>query len=156
MTKTRSDDLDFQKEIMRVAAQGIQPPTYVEVKPEHMSYWNAITEARAEWTKVDLIHAANLARTMYSIEYETKELQSEGSILINARGTPVMNPRFAILEQLSRRAVALSAKLQVHAAATIGEVENNKKKNKAKQKAVAALDNMDNEDDFLLAQPTLN
>jgi hypothetical protein len=152
--KTRSDDRDFQTEIMRAAAKGVQPPTYVELKPEHMSYWNAITEARAEWTKIDLIHAANLARTMYSIEYETKMLDREGSILENARGTPVMNPRFAILEQLSRRAVALSAKLQVHAAATIGEVENNKKKNKAKQKAVKAVESMDEDD--LLAKPVLN
>lgn len=156
MPKTRSDDRNFQTEIMKSAAKGVQPPTFVELQPEHMSYWNAITQARAEWTQIDLIHAANLARTLYNIDEETRALEHEGSVLLNARGTPVMNPRFSILEQLSRRSVALSAKLQVHAAATIGEVENNKKKNKAKQKAVKALESMDDEDDFLLAQPTVN
>ena len=156
MPKTRSDDRNFQTEIMRAAAKGVTPPTYVELRPEHMSYWNAITQARAEWTDIDLIHAANLARTLYNIDEQTRKLKAEGDILHNSRGTPVMNPRFSILEQLSRRSVALSTKLQVHAAATIGEVENNKKKNKAKQKAVKALDTMDDEDDFLLAQPTVN
>lgn len=156
MSKIRSDDLDFQKEIMEQAVKGIKPPTFVELKPEHMSYWNAITQARAEWTDIDLIHAANLARTLYSIDDETRKLEREGSVVRNAKGTQVMNPRFSILEQLSRRSVALSAKLQVHAAATIGEVENNKKKNKVKQKAVKALEMINDEDDFLLAQPSMN
>lgn len=156
MSKIRSDDPNFQRQMIEMATQGVKPPTYVDIKPEHMSYWNAITEARANWTKIDLIHAANLARTLYMIEEETKMLDMEGSVVINQRGTQIANPRFSILEQLSRRSVALSAKIQVHAAATIGEVENTRKKNAVKQKAVNTMNARDDEDDFLLAKPTVN
>lgn len=154
MSKVRSDDPDFQRQMIEMAAQGVKPPTYVDIRPEHMSYWNAITEARANWTNIDLVHAANLARTLYMIEEETKMLDMEGSVVINQRGTQIANPRFSILEQLSRRSVALSAKIQVHAAATVGEVENTRKKNAVKQKAVKSAEMMDEDD--LLAKPTVN
>lgn len=150
MPKKRSDSAHVQTKIVTDAIMGIAVPDFVEVPKEAMPFWKVITDARAEWTQVDLVHAANLARCMASIEENTKALRLEGDVLENARGTPVMNPRFSILEQLSRRSVALSAKIQVHAAATIGEVENNKKKNKAKQNSVMAID--DNDDD-LIARP---
>lgn len=155
MTKIRSDDIDFQKELLKQCVTGVEPPTFVRLRPEHMSYWNTITGCRAVWTDIDLIHAANLARTLYMIEDETEMLEKEGSVIENQRGTPVMNPRHAVIEQLSRRSVTLSAKLHVHAAATIGEVENNKKKNHAKQKMNNAVKTLE-DDDCLLAQPTVN
>lgn len=145
--KKRSDSVDTRTEIMKMAVKGILPPAYVALETEEMPFWNAITEARAEWTKVDLIHAANLARTMQRIEHETKMLKEEGSVVVNHRGTQIMNPRFSALETLSRRSVMLSAKLQVHSAATIGEIENNKNKNAKKRKSIEAM--TEDEDDLI-------
>lgn len=156
MARIRSDNPEFQAELLRQTSTGVEPPSFVEIGLEHMPFWNAVTEARATWTKVDLIHAANLARTLYQIEEETRGLAEEGTVIENSRGTMVMNPRHSILETLSRRAVAISTKIQVHAAATIGETENNRRKNKAKQKAVRAHEMMEDDEDDLLAKPAMN
>jgi len=155
MTKTRSDDIGFRNEVLKQAVDGIKPPDFVTLAEEHMPFWKVITDARATWTDIDLVHAANLARTLYQIEVEQEALTLEGSVVQNQKGTQIANPRFSILEQLSRRSVALSAKIQVHAAATIGEVENNKNKNREKQKMLKTADKI-NEDDDLLAKPMVN
>lgn len=152
----RSDDPDFRKQIMEQALNGIKPPTYVHLEPEHMSYWRIITDARAVWTDVDLVQAANLARTFYQIETEQKLLHEEGMVVLNAMGAPVTNPRHMVIEQLTKRAVTLQCKIQVHAAATIGEIENNKNKNKVKQQAVRAASMMHQDEDDLLAKPLVN
>jgi hypothetical protein len=67
---------------------------------------------------------------------------------MNTRCTPVMNPRDAVLEQLSRRAVALSSKIQVHAAATVGEAKQSRGKNTAKREAIKTMTETE-EDDLL-------
>jgi hypothetical protein len=59
----------------------------------------------------------------------------------------VQNPKFSILETLSRRAVLLSKSLQVHAHATVGESREQVAKNRAQAK-VRKL-----EDDELFARP---
>lgn len=151
MPRKRVDTTDVQTAIMNDAANGIKPPDCVTLQPEEMPFWNIIIAARANWTDPDLIMAAGLARCMYSIETNTAKLKIETDIVVNQRGTQIMNPRFTVLETLTRRAAMLAAKIQVHAAATIGEVENNKKKNAAKQRAVKAMAEV--EDDDLLARP---
>lgn len=151
MAKKRSDSLHVQSEIMMAAVKGISPPDCVRLDQNEMPFWEAITAARSEWTTVDLIHAANLARCLASIENNQRMLKVEGDVIENARGTPVMNPRFSVLEQLSRRAVAVSSKIQVHAAATIGESKLSRGKNAAKREAVEAFDDLG--DDDLIARP---
>lgn len=146
----RSDSAHVENQILTDALKGIQPPDCVKLDKEHMPFWQHIINAREQWTTVDLIHAANLARCMASIEENQVLLKREGDVLENARGTPVMNPRFTILEQLSRRSVALSAKIQVHAAATIGESKLSKNKNTKKRESLEA---MEDDDDGLIARP---
>lgn len=146
----RADSSHVQTKIMADALKGIQPPDCVTLDKEHMPFWRHIINARETWTTVDLIHAANLARCMASIEENQLLLKAEGDVLINQRGTPVMNPRFTILEQLSRRSVSLSSKIQVHAAATLGESKLSRGKNTAKRDALEAME--DAEDD-LIARP---
>lgn len=159
MTNRDRSDSDFvQTQIIQDAANGIAVPDCVTLEEWEMPFWKAITEARAQWTNIDLIHAANFARCLYSIEENTKLLKEEGDVVENARGTQIMNPRFSVLEQLTRRSTSLSSKIQVHAAATIGEAKNNRAKNAAKAKAVTThgsqQDRIEDSDDDLLAKPT--
>lgn len=149
--RKRADSSHVQTKIMTDALKGINPPDCVTLEERDMPFWQAIINARHAWTTVDLIHAANLARCMASIEDNTEKLKDEGDVIENHRGSAVMNPRFSILEQLSRRAVALSAKLQVHAAATLGESKQSRGKNNAKREALESMTDMD--DDDLLARP---
>lgn len=152
LSRKRADSEHVVTEILQNALRGETPPDCINLEEKHMPFWQAITEARAIWTTVDLIHAANLARCMSSIEENTKLLAEEGDVVINKRGTQIMNPRFSILEQLSRRSVALSQKIQVHAAATVGISRNQRGKNAAKKEALEAFKDMDDEDS-LIARP---
>src|SRR5690606_36486711 len=112
--KKRSHSTSFQAEVMSTVGKTIQPPDYVRVPDGAMPFWNDIIATKVEWSKVDLILAANLARCCHGIEQESFMLQCEGTVVENARGTMVMNPRQTALEQLSRRQASLAQKLQVH------------------------------------------
>lgn len=61
--------------------------------------------------------AVQLARCQIDIERESLLLEAEGSVIENGRGTPVMNPRHAVLEQLARREMALMRAMGMNAAA---------------------------------------
>lgn len=148
----RSDSTHVKTEIMQKALKGIQPPDCVDLRDIDMPFWVAITQARHEWTIVDLIHAANLARTMADIEEETRLLHEEGSIIWGGKNgtTRVKNPRADLLETLSRRSVAVSAKIQVHAAATQGESKLSKGKNSSKRESIEAFQD---DDEALIGRP---
>lgn len=147
MNKKRSDSTNVRTKIFSDAFKKTEPPVSLEDK--ELPFWDTIIEARADWTKIDLVHAANLARCLCSIEEETFMLKIEGSVVDNAKGTKVMNPRHSILEQLSRRAITLSGKLHIHALATQGESKLQNGKNKAKKQAIEAF----SDEDDLLAKP---
>lgn len=153
MPRKRADSTHEQTKAMVDAVKGIQPPKHIKLRKQDIPFWEAIVAARATWTDVDLQIAANMARCQADIEENQKLLDIEGNVLDNKRGTPVMNPRFTILEQLSRRSVALSRMLQVHAAATIGETKVSKGKNAAKRDALEALQDAD---DDLISKPAIN
>lgn len=150
MTK-RADSAIFRADAVKAAIDGVQPPSHIALTAEHMPFWHAITQARHKdsWTQIDLAHAANLARTQHDIEKEQALLEGEGSVIFNERGTPVKNPRCAILEDLTRRAISLSRILQVHALATVGESKESRGKN-SKARAAQETARMV-EDDPLLA-----
>lgn len=154
MTRKRADSAHEQSKIMADALKGKKPPAHLKLREGDEPFWNAIINARAEWTDVDLAHAANLARCQADIETVQKMLDQEGMVVKNERGTMVANARFAILETLSRRSVAISSKIQVHAAATIGESKLSNGKNKAKRKSLEAMEEV--EDDDLIARPNFN
>lgn len=131
----------------------IEPPPHIKLRDGDYPFWSAIVRARAKdtWTDIDLVHAANLARTQADIEKNQEMLDLEGFTLTNERGTVVANPRHSILETLSRRAVALSRSLQVHAHATVGDSHEAVKKNKAQANAQKTAQKI--ADDSLIARP---
>lgn len=152
MKKNRSDSIVELSKSMASALAEIKPPETSNLTENDMIYWKAIIEARHQWSNIDLFHAANLARTLRMIDDESAELESEGSVIWGGKNgtTKVMNPRHTVLEQLSRRAAALSQKLQVHAQATMGEPTDNKKKNQMKAQFKNALDDMDDDESSLI------
>lgn len=155
MTKrTRSDTAAGAVEAMRGATATIDPPAHCHVPQSAMPYWRSITKARAadRWNDSDLETAAELARTKASIERLNGELCNEGDIVINERGTPIVNPKHSLLETLTRRMVALSRMLQVHAEATQGKARDQVKKNQAQASARKAIDN--SFDESLVSRPS--
>jgi len=130
------------KAMANVMAPEFEPPAHVRLPDEARPFWSGIMASRArdEWSKNDFVVAAQLARAQYDIERESLLLEGEGSVVENARGTQVMNPRHSVLEQLARRELALMRALAM-TATTVGKdakskVEENRKmeRNVAKSK----------------------
>lgn len=154
MTKRqRTDTVTGAANAIQGAAKKIDPPDWVSVPEPALKFWHSITRARAadRWNDVDLENAAELARTKASIERLNIELALEGDIIKNDRGTPIVNPKHSLLETLTRRMVALSRMLQVHAEATQGKARDQVKGNQAQQKAAEHIE--ETKEDRLLAKP---
>jgi hypothetical protein len=124
-------------------------PSHVRLRDIDQPFWSDILRARAreEWTNADLVVAAQLSRCMADIEKESFSLEDEGSVLTNERGTKVMNPRHAVLEQLARREMALMRSLRIAGTAT-GDTRDLEKGRKLQRQAEAARDGI-TEDDLL-------
>lgn len=57
--------------------------------------------------------AAQLARCLHDIEKEQVSLDEEGTVLVNDKGTQIVNPRVSVLEQFARREMALMRTLRM-------------------------------------------
>ena len=123
-----------------MGAQEPKPPAHVTLPDEAVPVWRNIVRARdyQSWTAIDLEHAANLACCLADLERLRVEVRREGDILKNARGTQIMNPKHALIETLSRRSVALSRMLHVHAEATVGESRHQAKRSKKQREMTDA------------------
>ncbi|ENX29140.1 MULTISPECIES: hypothetical protein [Acinetobacter] len=151
--RKRSDSTHIKTQL--VDDQDIAPPEHVQLRDIDMPFWYALVRARVKdsWNTVDLQHAANLARCQADIERIQQEILEEGDTLTNDRGTVVLNPKHSLLETLSRRSIALSKHIQVHAVATVGESDKQRGKNSAAAKGRKTAEKTKEADD-LLARPS--
>ena len=147
--RNRSDSVSSK--VQQFSSLDASPPEHVHLRDGDLPFWRSIVRARAadSWNDADLEQAANLARCKADIERLQVEIDAEGDTVVNARGTPVMNPKHSLLETLSRRAVALSRMLHVHAEATQGRACQTGERTKAQNKARAKI----KDGDDLIAPP---
>lgn len=145
--RQRTDTVAGAVAAMAGAVSEIPVPEHVVVPEGAMKFWRSITKARAadRWNDSDLEVAAELARTKANIERLNAELEAEGDVVVNERGTPIVNPKHNLLETLTRRMIALSRVLQVHAEATQGKSREQVKANKAQAAAEKAAKEADSE-----------
>jgi hypothetical protein len=151
MKRTRADSAASAVKAMVDASKAlIQPPAHVRLRDGDHAFWNGIVCARArdEWSTADLVVAGQLARCQNDIEKEQVELDAEGSVVKNDRGTQVMNPRVSVLEQLARREMALMRTLRM-GGRVAGDTRNETGKRKIEQTSRRLREEL--EDDELLA-----
>jgi hypothetical protein len=131
-----------------------EPPMHIHLPAEARPTWEAIVRARdyTSWTAVDLEHAANLACCLADLERLRHEVRREGDIIENLRGTPIVNPKHTLIETLSRRSVAISRMLHVHAEATVGESRHQKQRSQKQREIAGAIEAHDDAD--LISRPT--
>lgn len=147
--KQRTDTVAGAVIAMQDALAGpIEPPPHVRLRDGDRPYWEAIVTARArnKWDQLDLIVAGNLARAMRDVEREQVRLDEEGAVIENLKGTPVANPRHAVIETLTRRVVALSRALHVHAEAKQGPSKLQVKSKAAEDDALLAAGEVGGDD----------
>lgn len=151
--RARSDTVTAAAKAFSDAVKKVQPPPHVILRDGDWPFWESIVGARANssWNNADLEVAANLARCKADIERLSVRIVAEGDIIENARGTPIVNPKHQLLETLSRRAMALSRLLHVHAEATQGESREQAKRKAPEDAARKALDGLGG--DALIAPP---
>jgi hypothetical protein len=156
MKRIRSDSITAAVRATAAAQLGpLDPPAYVALRRGDRPFWDGIVRARPRdtWNESDLVAAANLARCRADIERLQAEIDDEGDVLTNDRGTSIMNPKHALLEVLSRRSLALSKALHVHAEATVG---NSRDSVKAAQAQQAATEMIARHDDDLIPRLRAN
>ena len=151
MKRTRADSAASAVKAMVDASKAlIQPPAHVKLRDGDQAFWDGIVCARArdEWSTADLVVAGQLARCQHDIEKEQVELDAEGTVVKNDRGTQVMNPRVSVLEQLARREMALMRTLRM-GGRIAGDTRNETGKRKIEQQSRKLREEL--EDDELLA-----
>lgn len=128
------------------AAQGValgplNPPDHVTLRPGDRPFWDAVilSRARDTWNDSDLAIAANLARSQADIEKLQAELDIDGYSDEKGR----LSVKAAAVEMLTKRTIALSRILHVHAAATLGDSEEAHKALAVDKKARAAAPGSD-------------
>jgi hypothetical protein len=152
MRHPRSDSVTAAVQAAQAVASGpIEPPAHVRLREGDRPFWDAVVAARATvtWHVSDLEMAGNLCRAKSDIERLQADIDREGDVIVNARGTLVANPKHAVLETLSRRAVALSRLLHVHAEATNGRSRDQIGKLAAQRQAEAAFEALGDHDDLI-------
>ena len=152
MKRTRSDSAaSAVKAMVNAALPPLPLPSHVQLRETDHPFWEGVLRARArdEWTESDLVVAAQLARCQADIEREQQLLNYEGTVVENAKGTQIMNPRVTVLEQLSRREMALMRTLRM-GGRIAGDARDQAGKRAIERKAHQIR--IELEDDGLLAQ----
>ena len=103
------------KAMFNAAKINIEVPAHVNLRDGDLVFYDGVVRARArdEWTETDLVVAAQLARCLADIEKEQIQLDTEGTVIPNDKGTLVVNPRVSVLEQFARREMALMRTLRM-------------------------------------------
>lgn len=149
--KARIDSATEAVRVMAKAATEIQLPVNVPLDDDDRQFFkNVVAEfARSEWTDHQLELAAMLARTMADLVREQSLLRTEGGVAYSEKGTPVANPRKAIVQMHAASILSFRRSLALHARAIQGEARDAAKRREAAKDIEG--DNPLNDD--LLARP---
>jgi hypothetical protein len=140
------------KAMVDAALPDIEVPAWVTLTESAKPFWVGVVRARArdEWQDVDLVVAAQLAQCQADIAEEDEALRQEGRVIKNDRGSPVMNPRTTVLEQLARREMALMRTLRM-GGRVAGDSRDDQGKRQLERGARKARQQVEEENDGLLA-----
>jgi hypothetical protein len=149
--KPRIDSTSEAVRVMSKAATPIVPPSSVPLEACDVPFFvNVIAEfARSEWTGHQLELAAMLARTMADLNREQIALREEGSVATSERGTPVVNPRKAVVQMHAATILSFRRSLALHARAHTRDLADIAKR-QGKAISIAADNPLENR---LIAKP---
>jgi len=100
---------------MAAAAATVEPP--IPLDETEAKYFKAIVTAREHdtWSDNDNLIAANLSKTYAAIDQLWDDIQDEGYVVQNQRGTPVANPKVAALSSMTSAMQSLNKTLGLSA-----------------------------------------
>ena len=100
---------------MQSASLVAEPP--FPLKETELSYFKFIVVAREHetWSDNDRLIAANLAKTYAAIDQLWADIDREGYVVENQRGTPVANPKVSALNSMTSAMQSLNKTLGLSA-----------------------------------------
>lgn len=149
--QSRIDSTTAKVDVMIRASRDIQPPAHAPLAEGAGPFWDDIIAARAksEWNGHDLACASDLANAMAMLVRERALLFEEGTTALSLKGSPMANPRVAVVHGLHAQIKAARQSLNIHGRAA-GEARDVAKR-RAQAKEIEAGNPL--ADDDLLARP---
>jgi hypothetical protein len=86
-------------------------------------------KAKKDWFEHELLILSQLAKVTVLLMESKEQLDKEGSVIYNTRGTPVCNPLFSVVDSLTRSQLALTRSLNLASSAAQKNEENTKHAN---------------------------
>lgn len=153
--KQRIDSTTGAVAVMLKAAKQLNPPAHAPLDDDALPFWNDIVAVRAvsEWTDHDLACASDLANTMAQLVENRRVLRAEGEVLRPDGAKEFANPRVAVVHGLHAQIKAARQSLNIHGRAA-GEARDVGKR-RAKAKEIEAGSPLRDDDDGLIARPTI-
>ena len=134
------------------AMSGVPLPQGVDLRSDaEMVIWDQFTRARAreDWRDMDLLLLAKVVRMEADIRNYQAQIELQGAIVENQRGTQIPNPLLTIIDTVERRQLAVIRSMSLNQQASDPRTLNGSAKNVSG--ARAAVDNAS--DDDLIALP---
>ena len=154
MAKKRSDKNSVTAALggFQGAIDGVPLPQGVELRSdeEHV-IWDQFTRARAreDWRDMDLLLLAKVVRMEADIRSYQSQVEAQGTIVENQRGTQIPNPLLTIIDTVERRQLAVIRSMSLNQQASDPRTLNGAAKNQ--NNARAAIN--DASEGGLLAMP---
>jgi|TARA_R110000744_G_scaffold144996_1_gene257151 hypothetical protein len=134
------------------AMSGVPLPQGVDLRSdEEMVIWDQFTRARAreDWRDMDLLLLAKVVRMEADIRNYQAQIELQGAIVENQRGTQIPNPLLTIIDTVERRQLAVIRSMSLNQQASDPRTLNGSAKN-----VIGARSAVDNaSDDDLIALP---
>lgn len=153
--RTRNDSVTAAVEAFENAGSPVPLPEGVELRDDvERTLWDQFTRARSRdsWRDFDLVILAKAVRLEADIRRYLAQLDVDGPLIENKRGTLIENPMFRVVDTLQRQQLALIRSMSLNQTATDARTLNNSAK--AEREAEAALAGQSLES--LLAKPMPN
>lgn len=127
-------------------------PFPAELKDEHKPYWvETVNSKPHDYFNLGDVHLLKLyCRVAADIDRLDREIAEEGSVVLNGRANPIVNPRVLVRGFAETRLLSLSSKLRLQPASRY-DSENDKKQGVKKKRADAAVNAIEDDEDDLLA-----
>ena len=114
------------------AMESVPPPEGVQLRSdEEMVIWDQFTRARAreDWRDMDLLLLAKVVRMEADIRKHQSDVDVQGWIVENQRGTQIPNPLIAIIDTIERRQLAVVRSMSLNQQASDPRTLNASAKN---------------------------
>jgi len=136
MATKRSTSIQSNVEAVANALAELEPPKEAgPLTTTERALFDLYVQGKAaqDWFPHELLHVCQLAKLAALFNESKAQLDLEGSVIFNGRGTPVCNPLFTVVDTLIRSQLSLTRSLNLSSASGQKKEVNTEHAKKQKQ-----------------------